>query len=87
MTKPTQAAQPTPPPQPPIILTPQVAINPDTPTKILWHIAKHIPELRRWVIANPAADAKLLEYIAQQGGPDVRYSFDILFAAYDYCQR
>lgn len=71
------------PPQPPIILTPLVAVDPTTQPKILWYIAKHIPELRKWVIANPTADAQLLEYISQQGGPDVRYSFEVLFSAYD----
>lgn len=71
------------PPKPPILLTPVVASDPSTNPEILWHIAKHIPELRKWVIANPSADAHLLEYISQQGGPDVRHSFEVLFASYD----
>jgi hypothetical protein len=71
------------PPKPPILLTPVIASDPSTNPEILWHIAKHIPELRKWVIANPSADAHLLEYISQQGGPDVRHSFEVLFASYD----
>lgn len=71
------------PPKPPIILTPLIASNPSTDQAILWHIARNIPELRKWVIANPSAGAKLLEYISQRGGPDVRHSFEVLFAGYD----
>lgn len=71
------------PPKPPIILTPYVAIGPATKTEVLWYIAQKIPELRKWIIANPSADAQILEYISQQGGPDVRYSFEVLFSAYD----
>lgn len=75
--------KPATPPKPPIILTPLIAIDPSTKTEILWHIARNIPELRKWVIANPSADAQLLEYISQKGGPDVRHSFEVLFSAYD----
>ena len=71
------------PPKPPIILTPYVAIDPATKTEVLWYIAQKIPELRKWIIANPSADAQILEYISQQCGPDVRYSFEVLFSAYD----
>lgn len=74
------------PPKPPIVLTPQVACNPDTPATILWHIAENVPALRKWVIANPSADAHMLEYISQKGGPDVRHSLEVLFAAYDYAK-
>ena len=66
------------PPRPPILLTPLVACDPDTDPRILWHIARHAPELRRWLPANPAADAALLEYVAQAGGPGVREALTIL---------
>lgn len=71
------------PPEPPIMLTPIVASDPTTKPEILWHIARNIPEFRKWIIANPAADAAILEYISQQGGPDVKHSFEVLFAAYE----
>lgn len=79
----SNATELTKPPKPPIILTPLIASNPSTDQAILWHIARNIPELRKWVIANPSAGAKLLEYISQRGGPDVRHSFEVLFAGYD----
>lgn len=79
----SNATELTKPPKPPIILTPLIASNPSTDQAILWHIARNIPELRKWVIANPSARAKLLEYISQRGGPDVRHSFEVLFAGYD----
>ncbi|MBT1175802.1 hypothetical protein JS530_09885 [Bifidobacterium sp. LC6] len=66
------------PPNPPIPLTPQVACSPDTDADVLWYIAQHVPELRRWVVANPTADAALLEYISQSGGPGVRQALEIL---------
>lgn len=72
------------PPQPPIVLTPQIAACEHTDPKILWHIAQHLPALRKWVIANPSANAQLLEYIAQQGGPDVNHSIRVLLSSYEY---
>lgn len=67
------------PPTPPIALTPAVACSPDTDAEVLWHIARHAPELRRWLIANPQADAALLEFISQVGGPGVKQALTILF--------
>ncbi|MBT1160631.1 hypothetical protein JS541_01895 [Bifidobacterium sp. SO1] len=66
------------PPQPPLLLTPLVACDPTTDMDILWHIAREAPELRRWLVANPRADAALLEYVAQAGGPGVREALTIL---------
>ena len=57
------------PPEPPIRLTPAVACSPDTDVAVLWHIAYHVPELRKWLVANPKADAPLLELVSQRGGP------------------
>ncbi len=71
--------EPLTPPEPPIRLTPTVASDPDTPIEILWHIARHAPRLRKWVIVNRGADANLLEYISQQGGPGVRETLQMLF--------
>lgn len=71
------------PPAPPLALTPLLACDPQTDTKILWHIAKHAPQLRRWLIANPRADAALLEYVSQAGGPGVKEAFDVLFASFE----
>ncbi|MBW3088634.1 hypothetical protein KIH77_07825 [Bifidobacterium sp. 82T24] len=67
------------PPEPPLLLTSQVASDPDTDEDVLWHIAEHAPELRRWLIANTAASAELLEYVAQAGGPGVARGFEVLF--------
>jgi hypothetical protein len=67
------------PPDPPIALTPSVACSPETDTDVLWHIARHAPELRRWLVANPKSDAMLLEFVSQAGGPGVRQSLEILF--------
>ena len=39
------------PPEPPIRLTPAVACSPDTDVAVLWHIAYHVPELRKWLVA------------------------------------
>lgn len=75
------------PPKPPIILTEQVACCENTDKEILWHIARNIPHLRKWVIANPAADAKILEYISQKGGPDVKHSLNVLLESYDYAKQ
>ena len=67
------------PPEPPIRLTPAVACSPDTDVAVLWHIAYHVPELRKWLVANPKADAPLLELVSQRGGPGVRQALEILF--------
>ncbi|WP_241520122.1 hypothetical protein [Bifidobacterium catulorum] len=67
------------PPEPPLLLTAQVASDPDTDEDVLWHIAEHAPELRRWLIANTAASAELLEYVSQVGGPGVTRGFEVLF--------
>ncbi|GGI14666.1 hypothetical protein GCM10007377_12060 [Galliscardovia ingluviei] len=69
------------PPRPPQQLNANLASDPDTHILVLWHIAQHIPRLRKWVIANSAADAQLLEYIAQQGGPGVEQAFEALFSS------
>lgn len=69
------------PPQPPQQLNANLASDPDTHILVLWHIAQHIPRLRKWVIANSAADAQLLEYIAQRGGPGVEQAFEVLFSS------
>ncbi|KFI64250.1 hypothetical protein BCUN_2115 [Bifidobacterium cuniculi] len=66
------------PPPPPIELTAALATDPHTPADVLWHIARHAPQLRRWVAVNRNADAHLLEYISQQGGPGVRETLEIL---------
>ena len=75
--------EPLTPPAPPIRLTPTVASDPDTPIEVLWHIARHAPRLRKWVIVNRSADANLLEYISQQGGPGVRETLRMLFDSVD----
>ncbi|MCI1219740.1 MAG: hypothetical protein LKF99_04305 [Bifidobacterium sp.] len=66
------------PPPPPLALTPLVACSSED-GDVLWHIAREAPELRRWLIANPHADADLLEYVAQAGGPGVKEGFVVLF--------
>lgn len=67
------------PPPPPLVVTPGMACDPDTDMSTLWLIAREHPHLRKWLIANPKADAALLEYVSQAGGPGVRDAFDILF--------
>lgn len=67
------------PPPPPLVVTPGMACDPDTDMSTLWLIAREHPHLRKWLIANPKADAALLEYVSQAGGPGVRNAFDILF--------
>ncbi len=44
----------------------------------LWHIARTMPPLRKWVVVNRAADANLLEYLSQQGGPGVRQALELV---------
>lgn len=61
------------------MLTALLACDGGTSPDILWHIAHEAPELRRWLIANPSADAALLEYVAQAGGPGVAEGFAVLF--------
>lgn len=75
------------PPKPPIVLNAQVACSANTSKEILWYIAKNIPDLRKWVVANPSSDAKILEYISQKGGPDVKHSLDVLLESYDYAKN
>ena len=69
------------PPEPPVILTPAIACDASTEPETLWKIALEQPSLRRWVIANPHADAALLEYIAQSGGPGVSQALEVFFEA------
>ena len=66
------------PPDPPIQPTPAMACDPLTPDAVLWAIARERPDLRRWIVANPHADAELLEYVSQRGGPHVRESLSVL---------
>ena len=66
------------PPEPPLVPTPAMATDPDTPPEVLWSIARNHPELRRWLAANPAATPALLETVSQLGGPGVKRSLDIL---------
>lgn len=66
------------PPEPPLKLTPAIACDPHTAGEVLWYIARHVPELRRWLVANPRADASLLEYVSQAGGPGVREALELL---------
>jgi hypothetical protein len=67
------------PPRPPLLLTPALALDPAVSQETLWTIAAEKPELRHWLIANPAASPELLEFVAQKGGPGVREGFDVLF--------
>lgn len=60
-----------------------MACDPETEPEVLWWIARSAPSLRRWIVANPAADADLLEYISQAGGPYVRESLQILLDSMD----
>lgn len=69
------------PPKPPLQFTPLLACDPDTPAQVLWKIAKEAPALRRWLVANPNADAALLEYISQTGGPGVKEALEILLVS------
>lgn len=71
------------PPSPPLLLTPSVAADPDTDMEVLWHIARHVPDLRRWLVVNPKADAHLLEYISQAGGPGVHRALKVLLDSLD----
>ena len=66
------------PPPPPLELTPLVACDPATDRETLEYLVREAPELRRWVVANPAADARLLEEISQAGGPGVREALTVL---------
>lgn len=71
------------PPPPPLALTPALAADPQTDVDILWRIAREEPELRRWLVANPNADAELLEYVSQAGGPGVRRALNVLLDSLD----
>ena len=67
-----------PPPEPPLVPTALMATDPATDPSILWAIAREEPELRRWLVANPAASPALLETISQLGGPGVRRALEVL---------
>ena len=67
-----------PPPEPPLVPTALMATDPATDLSILWAIAREEPELRRWLVANPAASPALLETISQLGGPGVRRALEVL---------
>ena len=71
------------PPAPPLVLTPALAADPETEGEILWRIAREEPELRQWLVINPNADARLLEYVSQAGGPGVRRALGVLFDSLD----
>ncbi|MBM6700047.1 hypothetical protein H7U32_06970 [Bifidobacterium pullorum subsp. saeculare] len=62
-------------------LTPLVACSPGTDYETLEYIAREVPGLRRWLVANPNADARLLEYVSQAGGPGVREALTVLLDA------
>ncbi|WP_236681865.1 hypothetical protein [Bifidobacterium actinocoloniiforme] len=72
------------PPQPPLVLTPAVACDPETDPAVLWYIARELPELRRWLAANPRASPELLEAISQLGGPGVKQALGLLM---DYLDK
>lgn len=57
--------------------TAQCASDPRTPPQDLWELAR-IPELRKWIIANTAAPAALINAIARAGGPGVRQAMQLL---------
>ena len=67
-----------PPPEPPLVPTALMATDPATDPSILWAIAREEPQLRRWLVANPAASPALLETISQLGGPGVRRALEVL---------
>lgn len=71
------------PPPPPLELTPLVACSPETDPEVLEYIAREAPELRRWLVANPRADARLLEYVSQAGGPGVKEALTVLLDSLD----
>lgn len=75
------------PPIPPLQPTPVMACDPETPYETLWLIARQYPHLRRWIVANPSADAELLEYISQQGGPLVREALEVLLESLEAERR
>ena len=56
---------------------------PETAIEVLWRIARDEPELRRWLVINPKADASLLEYVSQAGGPGVKQALNVLFDSLD----
>lgn len=57
--------------------TAQCASDPRTLPQDLWELAR-IPELRKWIIANTAAPAALINAIARAGGPGVRQAMQLL---------
>ncbi|OZG50413.1 hypothetical protein [Bombiscardovia coagulans] len=72
------------PPPPPLALTADIACNPETDPAVLWYIAKELPELRRWIVANPKASPQLLEAISQMGGPGVKDALTVLLDSLDH---
>ena len=71
------------PPAPPLALTPALAADPETAIEVLWRIARDEPELRRWLVINPKADASLLEYVSQAGVTGVKQALNVLFDSLD----
>ena len=67
-----------PPPEPPLVPTALMVTDPETDPSILWAIAREEPQLRRWLVANPAASPALLEAVSQLGGPGVRRALEVL---------
>ncbi|AKV56195.1 hypothetical protein AB656_06430 [Bifidobacterium actinocoloniiforme DSM 22766] len=65
-------------------MTPAVACDPETDPAVLWYIARELPELRRWLAANPRASPELLEAISQLGGPGVKQALGLLM---DYLDK
>ncbi|BDR52294.1 hypothetical protein KIM372_02010 [Bombiscardovia nodaiensis] len=76
-----------PPPAPPLLLTPALACDPETDPEVLWHIAQHVPELRRWLAANPRATPEMLETISQLGGPGVKRALTVLLESLESAQQ
>lgn len=71
------------PPKPPVVINEIYACNPQTPLQELWNIAQQYPFLRKWIVANPNANAELLEYIAQVSGPGVEQALQVLCESID----
>lgn len=67
------------PPQPPPKLDMATALDPRSDATLLWKIAEERPDLRHWLIANPASSPELLEYVSQRGGTGVKEGFHVLF--------
>lgn len=72
------------PPTPPLQAIPSTACNPETPIATLWEFARLHPQLRMWIVANPAAPPELMEYLSQQGGPGVAHALSVLLDSLEY---